>query len=263
MAQNGTNKDIPHQLNTPPLAFHDVSVAYAPVGRPREKSAVYALQNVTFNAEAGEQIAIIGSNGAGKSTLLKVAAGILKPDSGRVTISGSDPNHHICIAYVPQRSEIDWQFPVTVADVVMMGRTKRIGLFGRPRKRDHDIVHNALERVNATDLANKQIGELSGGQQQRVFIARALAMDAHLLLMDEPLGGLDIPSQKATLELLAQFRDENVTVLLATHDLGVAADYFDRIMLLKKRIVAQGKADEVLTAANLLTAYGGHQGEIA
>lgn len=237
-----------------------VTVAYASLNSmlAKRETAVYALDKITFQAEPGEQIAIIGPNGAGKSTLLKVAAGLLKPDSGSVRMFGYVPDRHICIAYVPQRSEIDWQFPVTVADVVMMGRTRQIGLLRRPGKRDREIVQTSLERVQMAHLANKQIGELSGGQQQRVFIARALALEANLLLMDEPLAGLDIPSQEAVLEILHSLRPDKVTVLLATHDLGLAGERFDRVMLLHKQLVALGPATAVLTTANLTAAYGGY-----
>ncbi len=259
MAKPLTFRGTPHNHDAPTLSLADVSVAYTSVGSSfsRDKTTVFALKNATFQAEQGEQIAIIGPNGAGKSTLLKVAAGILKPDQGTVSIFDSAPDTHICIAYVPQRSEIDWTFPVTVSDVVLMGRTKQIGLFRRPNMADYDIVNASLARVQATHLANEQIGELSGGQQQRVFIARALAMDAHLILMDEPLAGLDIPSQEKIFDVLATLREEKVTVMFATHDLGMAADRFDRVMLLNKSIVALGPAKEVLTSANLLAAYGG------
>jgi ABC-type Mn2+/Zn2+ transport system ATPase subunit len=237
-----------------------VSVAYATSNNKLAKrdTAVYALEKITFQAEPGEQIAIIGPNGAGKSTLLKSAAGLLKPDRGSVKMFGYTPDSHICIAYVPQRSEIDWQFPVTVSDVVMMGRTRQIGLFRHPGKRDWEIVQASLGRVQMDHLAHKQIGELSGGQQQRVFIARALALEANLLLMDEPLAGLDMPSQEVMLDILDSLRPDEVTVILTTHDLGVAAERFDRVMLLYKQIVALGPAAAVLTTANLAAAYGGH-----
>ena len=260
MTQTLTYRGTPHKPNTPTLNIQDVSLAYTISSSrlAKRETAVNVLDKITFQAEPGEQIAIIGPNGAGKSTLLKVAAGLLKPDSGSVKMFGYTPDSHICIAYVPQRSEIDWQFPVTVADVVMMGRTRQIGLFRRPGKRDREIVQASLERVQMADLAHKQIGELSGGQQQRVFIARALALETNLLLMDEPLAGLDIPSQEATLDILQSLRPDEVTVLLATHDLGVAAERFDRVMLLHKQIVALGPAAAVLTTANLTAAYGGH-----
>lgn len=260
MTQSLTYRGTPHQPDTPTLNIQDVSVAYSISSSrlAKRETAVYAIEKVTFQAEPGEQIAIIGPNGAGKSTLMKVAAGLIKPDSGTVKMFGYTPDSHICIAYVPQRSEIDWQFPVTVTDVVMMGRTRQIGLFRRPSKRDKELVQASLERVQMAHLAHKQIGELSGGQQQRVFIARAIALEANLLLMDEPLAGLDLPSQEMTLDILDSLRPDGVTVLLATHDLGVAAERFDRIMLLNKEIVALGSATAVLTTTNLATAYGGH-----
>ncbi|MDJ0756007.1 MAG: metal ABC transporter ATP-binding protein [Ardenticatenaceae bacterium] len=260
MKQTLTYRGTSHKPDTPTLDMQEVSLAYASVNRKlaKRETAVNALEKITFQAEPGEQIAIIGPNGAGKSTLLKVAAGLFKPNSGSVKMFGYTPDRHICIAYVPQRSEIDWQFPVTVADVVMMGRTRQIGLLRRPGKRDREIVQASLERVQMGHLARKQIGELSGGQQQRVFIARALALEANLLLMDEPLAGLDGPSQEATLDILQSLRPDKVTVLLATHDLGVAAERFDRVMLLYKQIVALGPAAAVLTTANLAAAYGGY-----
>lgn len=252
-------RGTPHKPNTPTLSLRQVSVAYSSLSRPGTSTNgnAYALENITFSAQQGEQICVIGPNGAGKSTLLKVAAGILKPTSGKVELFGYSPEKHICIGYVPQRSEIDWTFPVTVSDVVMMGRTKQIGLFRWASRRDREIVKGSLARVQAEDLAHKQIGALSGGQQQRVFIARALAQEANLILMDEPLGGLDIPSQEAILDILLSLRQDGVTVLLATHDLGLAAERFDRILLINREIIALGKPDIVLSTENLLVAYGG------
>jgi ABC-type Mn2+/Zn2+ transport system ATPase subunit len=218
----------------------------------------YALQSISFQIGQGEQIAVVGPNGAGKSTLFKLVAGILKPSQGEVLLCGHAPDRHTCIAYVPQRSQIDWSFPATVADVVMMGRIGRMGLFGRPRRIDRESVRASLARVQATHLARKQIGELSGGQQQRVFIARALAQQASLLLLDEPLSGLDVPSQQAIFQILASMRPDGVTVMVATHDLNLAAERFDRVMLLNKQIVAFDQGPAVLTAENLLAAYGGH-----
>jgi ABC-type Mn2+/Zn2+ transport system ATPase subunit len=232
------------------IAFH---------GTPhKEDVAQNALEDISFRADVGEQIAVIGPNGAGKSTLFKLMTGMLKPDSGTVEMFGRDPVQHICIAYVPQRSQINWSFPATVEDVVMMGRTRQIGLFRRPKKSDWQIVKNSLERVNAQHLAKKQIGELSGGQQQRVFIARALALDTELLLLDEPLTGLDTPSQQAILQILEELRGLGVTVFVATHDINLAADRFDKVMLLNRQLLAFGPAAEALAPENLLQAYGGH-----
>ena len=159
-------------------------------------------------------------------------------------------------AYVPQRNQIDWSFPVTVEDVVMMGRVGQIGLFRWPRRRDWQVVQESLARVGGAQLAKKQIGELSGGQQQRVFMARALAQEAELLLLDEPLTGLDIPSQEAMFEILDSLRPEAVTVMVATHDLNLASDQFDRVMLLSHRLVAFDVPTAVLQPEYLLKAYG-------
>jgi ABC-type Mn2+/Zn2+ transport system ATPase subunit len=242
--------------------MHDVAVAYAAMANGQDMQ--YALSDISFEIERGEQIAVVGPNGAGKSTLFKLVAGTLKPTRGQVLMCGHDPDRHTCIAYVPQRSQIDWSFPVTVEDVVLMGRVGRMGLFRRAHRSDHDSVWASLERVGAEDLAQRQIGELSGGQQQRVFVARALAQEAELLLLDEPLTGLDVPSQKAILDILASLRPDDVTVMVATHDLDLAAERFDRVMLLNKRIVAFDSGPSVLSAENLLAAYGGqvhHVGE--
>ena len=166
------------------------------------------------------------------------------------------PAGHLCIAYVPQRTQVDWRFPVTVEDVVMMGRVGQIGLLRRPGRGDWAATRAALARVGAAALAHKQIGALSGGQQQRVFLARALAQEAELVLLDEPLNGLDAPSQEAILGLLDDLRRDGVTVLLATHDLDLAAERFDRIMLLNRRIIAFESPTVALRAENLLRAYG-------
>jgi manganese/iron transport system ATP-binding protein len=216
-----------------------------------------ALEDISFTLPRGERVAVVGPNGAGKSTLFKVIAGVLAPTSGRVEVYGHCPNEHICIAYVPQRSQVDWSFPVTVADVVMMGRVGRLGLLRWPRRRDWEIVSESLRLVDMAEMADRQIGELSGGQQQRVFIARALAQEAEILLMDEPLTGLDLPTQEALFRILDQLRERKVTVMVATHDLNQAADRFDRLILLNRRLIAMGRAAEVLTPAHLAAAYGG------
>ena len=181
----------------------------------------------------------------------------MQPNSGEVNIFGSKPGRHVCIAYIPQRSQVDWNFPVNVADVVMMGRSAKLGPLNFPHKKDWEHVHHALETVDLSNLASRQIGQLSGGQQQRMFIARALAQEAELMLMDEPLTGLDAPSQEDILNLLDRLQKEKVTVMVATHDLDQAATHFDRIMLLNHQIVAFGKPTDVLHTDNLLKAYGG------
>jgi manganese/iron transport system ATP-binding protein len=237
-----------HQPNKPILDVQHITVRYN--GR-------VALDDITFHLHEGERIAVVGPNGAGKSTLFKVVAGVLQPAAGEVNIFGSRPRGHICIAYIPQRSQVDWNFPVSVADVVMMGRSAKLGPLNWPHRKDWEYVQHALETVELADLATRQIGQLSGGQQQRMFIARALAQEAELMLMDEPLTGLDTPSQEGLLNLLDTLRDQNVTVMVATHDLDQAARHFDRIMLLNHSMVAFDTPQNVLRTENLLQAYGG------
>jgi len=237
-----------HETDQPILDVSHVTVRYN--GRD-------ALENVTFHLHEGERVAVVGPNGAGKSTLFKVVAGVLPPSSGEVKIFGSRPRGHICIGYIPQRSQVDWNFPVTVADVVMMGRSAKLGPLNFPRKKDWEFVSHALETVDLSDLAARQIGQLSGGQQQRMFIARALAQEAELMLMDEPLTGLDTPSQEDILSLLDRLQMEKVTVMVATHDLDQASSHFDRIMLLNHEIVSFGEPNIVMQTENLVRAYGG------
>ena len=237
-----------HQHDQPILDVSHITVRYN--GR-------VALDNVTFHLHEGERVAVVGPNGAGKSTLFKVVAGVLPPTSGEVNVFGSRPRGHVCIGYIPQRSQVDWNFPVTVADVVMMGRSAKLGPLNFPHKKDWEHVNHALETVDLSNLAARQIGQLSGGQQQRMFIARALAQEAELMLMDEPLTGLDTPSQEGILDLLDRLKKEKVTVMVATHDLDQASTHFDRIMLLNHGLVAFGKPSDVLHTDNLLKAYGG------
>lgn len=239
---------ISHQVDQPILNVHHLSVQYGDF---------IALEDVTFHLHVGERIAVVGPNGAGKSTLFKVIAGVIRPTAGEVHVYGSSPAHHICIGYVPQRSQVEWHFPVTVEDVVMMGRVAQIGLFRHPKKADWQRVHEALETVGLLDLARRPIEALSGGQQQRMFIARALAQDAELLLMDEPLNGLDIPSQESILSLLDRLRSQGITLMIATHDLEQAANFFDKVMLLNRRLIGFGKPQDVLRPDRLLRAYGG------
>lgn len=244
------------QLRYPQAAHQMTSLALERVGVRYD--GVVVLDDVSFVIERGERIAIVGPNGAGKSTLFKVIAGMLRPSSGSIDIFGEAPGQHICIAYVPQRQQIDWRFPVSVADVVMMGRSGRIGLFRWPRRQDWQRVREALQQVDMLAYADRQIGELSGGQQQRVFLARALAQEAELILLDEPLSGLDAPSQQAIFAILDVLQRQGVTVLMATHDLDQAAAHFDRMMLLNRRVVAFGPPQEVMQTSLLLAAYGGH-----
>jgi manganese/iron transport system ATP-binding protein len=239
---------IHHELNQPVLDVLHITVRYN--GR-------LALEDITFHLHEGERVAVVGPNGAGKSTLFKVVSGVMQPSAGEVKIFGSRPRGHICIAYIPQRSQVDWNFPVSVADVVMMGRSAKLGPLNWPHKNDWEHVQRALETVELSDLAARQIGQLSGGQQQRMFIARALAQEAELMLMDEPLTGLDTPSQEGLLNLLDTLRNQKVTIMVATHDLDQAARHFDRIMLLNHRMIAFDVPQKVLQTDYLLQAYGG------
>ena len=244
-----------------PLYPHETHDPRQPILETRSLTVRYdghlALEEISFHLHIGERVAVVGPNGAGKSTLFKVVAGVLAPGSGEVRVSGSGPGGHVCIAYLPQRSQVDWRFPVSVADVVMMGRIAKLGLFGFPGKHDWELVFAALKTVGMEDLANRQIGELSGGQQQRMFIARSLAQEAELMLMDEPLTGLDTPAQEGLLSLLGELQQKKVTVMVATHDLDQARRYFDRILLLNHQMIAFGPAADVLQPEKLLQAYGG------
>ena len=239
----------PHREDAPILRAQDIGVHY---------ESGLALEGVDFELKTGERMAVVGPNGAGKSTLLKVIAGVLSPTKGKLHVFGSEPGGHICIAYVPQRNQVDWSFPVTVADVVMMGRVGKLGLFRNPRPRDWDLVQNALDIVRLDHLAKRQINQLSGGQQQRMFIARALAQEAELMLMDEPLSGLDVNSQEEVFIILDKLQERAVTVMVSLHDLKLAAQKFDRVMLLNKRMLGIGTPQEVLIPEKLVLAYGSH-----
>ncbi|MCX6056322.1 MAG: metal ABC transporter ATP-binding protein [Chloroflexi bacterium] len=239
---------IKHETDQPILNVHHLNVRF---------SGHNALEDVTFHLHEGERVAVVGPNGAGKSTLFKIIAGVLSPSSGEVKIFGSYSHEHICIAYIPQRNQIDWRFPVNVGDVVMMGRSAKMKPFSLPGKNNWEIVYHALETVGMRDLATRQISQLSGGQQQRMFIARALAQEAELMLMDEPLAGLDDPAQENLLNLLKELQKEKVTIMVATHDLNQAATHFDRILLLNRKLIQFGSSQDVLSVENLKIAYGG------
>jgi ABC-type Mn2+/Zn2+ transport system ATPase subunit len=216
-----------------------------------------ALRDVTFEVPHGTRVAVVGPNGAGKSTLFKALVGLMPMRQGHVLIHGLPLGHHQdCVAYVPQREEVDWRFPVTVADVVMMGRYGRLGWLKRPTKEDRTVVARCLDQMGMADLVREPIGELSGGQQQRVFLARALAQEPHILLMDEPFTGVDAATQEATLVLLDQLREQCVTVMVSTHDLNLATSRFDYALLLNHRVIAQGSPKQVFTTEHLAEAFG-------
>ena len=238
-----------HIQTAPAIDANQVTVRY---------ENVFALRDVSFRLNQGEHLAVVGPNGAGKTTLFQVVSGILKPSSGNLKIYGHTPGGHVCIAYVPQRSQVDWDFPVSVSQVVMMGRIRKLGFFNWPKRDDWTFVHNAIDRVGLTELIDRQIGELSGGQQQRVFLAQALAQEAELILLDEPFSGLDLPSQDAIFSMLQELKQEGVTVVVATHDLDLAADKFDKVMLINRSLISFGAPEEALTTPSLMSAYGGH-----
>jgi manganese/iron transport system ATP-binding protein len=219
---------------------------------------VKALENVSFSLNRGDSVAVAGPNGAGKSTLFKAVSGVIPYQSGKITVYGSEPGGHICIAFVPQASVVDWSFPVTVYDAVMMGRTRKIGLFRRAGRKDRNVVTQSLRMVDMESMSDRQIGALSGGQRQRVFLARALAQEAEIILLDEPLTGLDIKSQADIFAVLENLTSRGVTILVSTHDLDIASRRFSMIMLLNRTIVAFGKKDDVLTPELLLKTFGSH-----
>jgi manganese/iron transport system ATP-binding protein len=232
------------------LEFSQVTAGYD--GHP-------ALIDLTFNIPHGAQVAVVGPNGAGKSTLFKALVGIVPISIGHIFIHGMPLGHHQdCVAYLPQREEIDWSFPVTVEDVVMMGRFGKFGWLDQPKKNDHQIVMKSLEQLGIANLSKRSIKDLSGGQQQRVFLARAVAQEPHILLMDEPFTGIDATTQETTLRLLAELKARNVTVLVSTHDLNLAAERFELIILLNKKLIAYGSPSEVLVPEFISKAFG-HQ----
>jgi ABC-type Mn2+/Zn2+ transport system ATPase subunit len=216
-----------------------------------------ALDSVSLSIPKGAQVAIVGPNGAGKSTLFKAMVGLLPLASGEMLMGGTPLGEHRDIAYVPQREEVDWRFPVTVFDVVAMGRYGRGRWLKRLSRVDRRLIHAAMEQMGIGDLGHRSIGELSGGQQQRVFLARALAQQPQALLLDEPFTGVDLATREATLDVLAGLREREVGVLVSTHDLDLAAGRFDQVVLLSKRLIAAGRPDEVFTEGNLHDAFGG------
>ncbi|WP_296622658.1 metal ABC transporter ATP-binding protein [Marivirga sp.] len=237
------------QVENPIIEIHDLSVAY-------ERKPV--LWDVDLSLPEGQLIGIIGPNGAGKSTLLKAIMGLLPLNSGYIQINGKpleEMRHKI--SYVPQRESVDWDFPTSVYEVVMMGRYGQLGLFKRPKKADKDIVMDSLRKVGMEEFKDRQISQLSGGQQQRVFLARALAQQADIYFMDEPFAGVDAATEKAIIKLLGEMSAQNKTVIVVHHDLQSVAKYFDWIILLNMRLVASGPINEAFTPELLQETYGG------
>ena len=218
-----------------------------------------AISNVNLTLQAGSLTAIFGPNGGGKSTLIKCMAGLMQPWSGSINVFGAPVGEYAKrVAYVPQAEQVDWSFPISVDEVVMMGRTPSLGPLRRPSSVDRDAVADALQRVDMLDLARRQIGELSGGQRRRVFLARALAADPLLYLLDEPVTGVDPTTQEKIMNLLEGEAARGRTVVATTHDLACAAQRFHDVVALAGRVVVHGKAELVLDRAVLEETYGGH-----
>ena len=219
-----------------------------------------ALRDASFAIPRGTITALVGVNGAGKSTLFKALMGFVPVSTGKIEILGRPVREVMkaqSVAYVPQAEEVDWTFPVLVEDVVMMGRYGHMGFFRRPRAADHAAVGSALARVNMTEFRRRQIGELSGGQKKRVFLARALAQDAQVILLDEPFTGVDVKTEEQIIALLRDLRDEGRVMLVATHNLGSVPEFCDRVVLVKGTVLAHGPTEEVFTPEHLRAAFGG------
>lgn len=236
--------------DTPAIRVRGVSVTYA---------EVHALDRVDLDVEAGRVTGLVGMNGSGKSTLFRSILGMVRPDSGSIEVQGLAPSRarrQAMIGYVPQSEDVDWAFPVSVRDVVMMGRYASQGILRRSRPHDRDAVAEALARVELTDLADRQIGALSGGQRKRAFVARAIAQDAPVLLLDEPFAGVDKRSEATIVRLLRELAADGRTVLVSTHDLHALPSLADECVLLLRRVLFHGAVDEALRPENLARAFG-------
>ncbi len=233
----------------PAVEVHDLTVAYHK--RP-------VLYGVDVEIPPGRLVGIMGPNGAGKSTLIKAIMGLIPPINGWVKIFGeAGPKGLKRVGYVPQRESVDWDFPVNVMDVVLMGRYGKLGVGRRPRAEDRDIARACLEKVGMLPYAERQISNLSGGQQQRVFLARALAQESDLYLMDEPFAGVDATTEAAIVGLLRELKARGKTILVVHHDLTSAKDYFDTLLFINMRLVAFGETNDVFTPELLQKTYGG------
>jgi len=231
------------------LSIHDLTVAY------RRKPVLW---NIDCDIPAGSLVAIVGPNGAGKSTLIKACLGLAPSIAGRIEFFGVPyARARSRVGYVPQRESVDWEFPVTALDVAAMGLYRKIGWCRPVTKRHRNEAMHRLEQVGVADLASRQIDQLSGGQQQRVFLARALAQNADLYLMDEPFAGVDAATERAIIELLRELRATGRTIVCVHHSLETVREYFDRVVLLNVRVVAEGPVEQVFTRENLHQTYGG------
>ena len=233
------------------LAVEHVSVTY-PNGHQ-------AIRDISFTLQGRTVCALVGVNGSGKSTLFNTIMGIIRPQSGSVRVNGlpvAQAMRQNGIAYVPQSENIDWHFPILVKDVVMLGRYGHMGMLRRPRAADRDAVAAALERLGIADLAERQIGALSGGQKKRVFLARALAQQSRIILLDEPFTGVDAKAEFAVMELLKNLRDEGYLMLVSTHNLGAVPQYCNEVVLINRELIAHGDIAEIYTVDNLERAFG-------
>ena len=238
-----------NRQNVPAIAIEHLTVSYGP--KP-------ALLDVTLRIDRGLMVGVIGPNGAGKSTLIKAILGFVPRDFGYVNILGRQAEHAKgLVAYVPQRGSVDWDFPITVKEVAMMGRYGHIPWYRDPGAEDKRVVNEALAMVRMTDFSNRQIGQLSGGQQQRVFMARALAQGSEILLLDEPFAGVDAATERSIQEVLERARQSGRTLVVVHHDLTTAAEYFDRLALIKQRLYAYGPPRAVLNEELLSEVYEG------
>ncbi|WP_434524563.1 manganese/iron ABC transporter ATP-binding protein [Photorhabdus asymbiotica] len=236
----------------PHLVVDDATVTY--------NNGHTAIYDASFSITGGTICALVGINGSGKSTLFKTIMGLVNPSQGKVTLSNMPVKSALkknIIAYVPQTEEVDWNFPVLVSDVVMMGRYGKMGFLRIPGKKDHQAVDEALERVGLTALRNRQIGELSGGQKKRVFLARALAQEGKVLLLDEPFTGVDVKTENAIIDLLCDLRDEGHLVLVSTHNLGSVPEFCDHVILINRTVLASGPTETTFTQKNLERTFGG------
>ena len=234
------------------IVAEDVTVTY--------RNGHTALTHASFSVPRGTITALVGVNGAGKSTLFKAIMGFVPFAAGKVTILGVSVQEALkqnLVAYVPQAEEVDWTFPVLVEDVVMMGRYGHMNWLRIPTKHDHEMVEEALARVNMTAYRKRQIGELSGGQRKRVFLARALAQEGQVILLDEPFTGVDVTTEEQIIDLLGKLRDEGRVMLVSTHNLGSVPDFCDRTVFVKGTVIASGPTAETFTEANLERAFGG------
>ena len=234
------------------IMARDVTVTY--------RNGHTALVDASFSIPKGTITALVGVNGAGKSTLFKAIMGFVPVARGDIRLLGmtvKEALHRNLVAYVPQAEEVDWDFPVLVEDVVMMGRYGHMGFLRRPRAVDRAAVDEALTRVNMQDFRHRQIGELSGGQRKRVFLARALAQEGQVILLDEPFTGVDVKTEDQIIDLMRDLRDEGRVMLVSTHNLGAVPEFCDRTILVKRTVLAHGPTPEVFTRENLAVAFGG------